>query len=319
MVNIDCIGSRYYAYNIYIDLSNHPMHITRVWSDNHMLEQFKPKQIGVIYAIVLLISHKSQKNLRWSRQQYVTFNECLWNGLTWVNGPYATYQKAIIGGPCCYVTPFAAHNSLLFALHGSIIPTSDSPGKTTCITTCCKVTSPRARQVTRCCLGRIFNRNSNNHSCCSLQRFSAVIAMKFCTFHDSYAVVACANLCRNMIPYTLHPNFPSYLNYNGKSLVKLAPGQLARTFTDSILTSLCNPRDHCTHSLCQNCYTVQLITSNLPTYLHMGTTLWLGVVLYALVPETMHGIIVGKRVRTRQLSDRYCTCVWMSGMFWCDQ
>ena len=62
--------------------------------------------------------------------------------------------------------------------------------------------------------------------------------------------------------------------------------------------SLCNPRDHCTHSLCQDCYTVELITSNLPTYLHMGTTLWLGVVLYALVPETMHGIIVGKRVRT---------------------
>ena len=83
--------------------------------------------------------------------------------------------------------------------------------------------------------------------------------------------------------------------------------------------SLCNPRDHCTHSLCQDCYTVELITSNLPTYLHMGTTLWLGVVLYALVPETMHGIIVGKRVRTRQLSDRYCTRVWMSGMFWCDQ
>ena len=75
------------------------------------------------------------------------------------------------------------------------------------------------------------------------------------------------------------------------------------------MTSLCNPRDHCTHSLCQDCYTVELITSNLPTYLHMGTTLWLGVVLYALVPETMHGIIVGKRVRTRQLSDRYCTCV----------
>ena len=73
--------------------------------------------------------------------------------------------------------------------------------------------------------------------------------------------------------------------------------------------SLCNPRDHCTHSLCQDCYTVELITSNLPTYLHMGITLWLGVVLYALVPETMHGIIVGKRVRTRQLSDRYCTRV----------
>ena len=95
------------------------------------------------------------------------------------------------------------------------------------------------------------------------------------------------------------------------------------TFIISVLRfyihSLCNPRDHCTHSLCQDCYAVELITSNLPTYLHMGITLWLGVVLYALVPETMHGIIVGKRVRTRQLSDRYCTRVWMSGMFWCDQ
>ena len=86
-----------------------------------------------------------------------------------------------------------------------------------------------------------------------------------------------------------------------------------------LINSLCNPRDQCTHSLCQDCYTVELITSNLPTYLHMGITLWLGVVLYALVPETMHGIIVGKRVRTRQISDRYCTRVWMSGMFWCDQ
>ena len=33
----------------------------------------------------------------------------------------------------------------------------------------------------------------------------------------------------------------------------------------------------------------------------------------------MHGVIVGKRVRTRRLSDRYCTRFWMSGMFWCDQ
>ena len=84
------------------------------------------------------------------------------------------------------------------------------------------------------------------------------------------------------------------------------------------ITSLCNPRDHCTHSLFQDYCIVKLITSNHLTYLHMGTTLWRGIVLYALVPKTMHGVIVGKRVRTRRLSDRYCTRVWMSGMIWCD-
>ena len=83
--------------------------------------------------------------------------------------------------------------------------------------------------------------------------------------------------------------------------------------------SLCNPRDHCTHSLFQDCCIVKLVTSNHPTYLHRGTTLRWGIVLYALVRKTMHGVIVGKGVRTRRLSDRYCTCVWMSEMFWCDQ
>ena len=84
------------------------------------------------------------------------------------------------------------------------------------------------------------------------------------------------------------------------------------------LTSLCNPRDHCTHSLFQDYCIVKLITPNRLTYLHTGTTLWRGIVLYALVPKTMHGIIVGKRVRTRRLSDSYCTRVWMSGIIWCD-
>ena len=82
--------------------------------------------------------------------------------------------------------------------------------------------------------------------------------------------------------------------------------------------SLCNPRDHCTHSLFQDYCIVKLITPNRLTYLHTGTTLWRGIVLYALVLKTMHGIIVGKRVRTRRLSDRYCTRVWMNGMIWCD-
>ena len=84
------------------------------------------------------------------------------------------------------------------------------------------------------------------------------------------------------------------------------------------MISLCNPRDHCTHSLFQDYCIVKLITPNHLTYLHTGTTLWRGKVLYALVPKTMHGIIVGKQVRTRRPSDRYCTRVWMSGMIWCD-
>ena len=75
------------------------------------------------------------------------------------------------------------------------------------------------------------------------------------------------------------------------------------------ISSLCNPRDRCTHSLLQDYCIVKLITPNRLAYLHTGTALWRGIVLYALVPKTMHGIIVGKRVRTRRLSDRYCTSV----------
>ena len=75
------------------------------------------------------------------------------------------------------------------------------------------------------------------------------------------------------------------------------------------VNSLCNPRDHCTHSLFQDYCIVKLITPNQLTYLHTSTTLWRGIVLYALVPKTMHGVIVGKRVRTRRLGDRYCTRV----------
>ena len=30
---------------------------------------------------------------------------------------------------------------------------------------------------------------------------SEVIAMKFCTCHDSTAVVACADMCKDMVPY----------------------------------------------------------------------------------------------------------------------
>ena len=84
------------------------------------------------------------------------------------------------------------------------------------------------------------------------------------------------------------------------------------------ICSLCNPRDHCTHSLFQDWCIVKLITSNCPSYLHLGTTLLRGIVVYALVRKAMHGIIVGKRVRTRRITDRYCTHVWMSGMLCCD-
>ena len=69
----------------------------------------------------------------------------------------------------------------------------------------------------------------------------------------------------------------------------------------------------------QDCCIVKLITSNRPSYLHMGTTLGLGKVLYALIRKTMHGVIVGKQVCTRPLSNHYCTRVWISLMFWCDQ
>ena len=54
-------------------------------------------------------------------------------------------------------------------------------------------------------------------------------------------------------------------------------------------------------------------------YLHRVTTLWRGIIFYALVRKTMHGVIVGKRVRTRRLSDRYRTRFRMSRIFWCDQ
>ena len=69
---------------------------------------------------------------------------------------------------------------------------------------------------------RFFNRYSNSMkiSFCSYSCCSEVITMKFCTWHDSCAVVACAKFYSDMIPYngvTLKPIFPSNLSYDGKS------------------------------------------------------------------------------------------------------
>ena len=47
-----------------------------------------------------------------------------------------------------------------------------------------------------------FHRNSNSRqtSFCSHLRYTTLVAIKFCTWHDSCAVVACAK-CSDMIPY----------------------------------------------------------------------------------------------------------------------
>ena len=111
--------------------------------------------------------------------------------------------------------------------------------------------------------------------------------------------------------YRISPLAPSatmVLNMHVRWTLSLIRQQGMGSNTHTI-SSLCNPRNHCTHSLFQDYCIVKLITPNRLTYLLTGTTLWRRIVLYALVPKTMHGIIVGKRVRTRRLSDRYCTRV----------
>ena len=59
---------------------------------------------------------------------------------------------------------------------------------------------------------RFFHRDSNLMGIvfCSHPSWSEVIAMKFCTWHDSCAAVACAKCCNDLIPYngaTLTPIF----------------------------------------------------------------------------------------------------------------
>ena len=64
-------------------------------------------------------------------------------------------------------------------------------------------------------------------SFCSHPNSNEVIAMKFCTWQDSCAIVACATFCCDMITnnwLTAEWNFHQILIVMGKSLVKWAPG-----------------------------------------------------------------------------------------------
>ena len=70
--------------------------------------------------------------------------------------------------------------------------------------------------------------NSMENLFCSHPNYSEVIAIKFCTWHNSFTAKACAKFCSNMIPskgssYT-KTNFPWNLNYNRKKFVKWDPG-----------------------------------------------------------------------------------------------
>ena len=50
--------------------------------------------------------------------------------------------------------------------------------------------------------------------------------MRFCTWYDSCAVVACAKFCSDMMSYygvTLKPYFPLNLNYDGKIFREMGP------------------------------------------------------------------------------------------------
>ena len=72
---------------------------------------------------------------------------------------------------------------------------------------------------------QFHHRNSNSTwiSFCFQSRCSEVIVMKFCTWYDSCAVMACAKFCSNMIPYcgvTLKPIFPQIWIAMEKSFVK---------------------------------------------------------------------------------------------------
>ena len=63
--------------------------------------------------------------------------------------------------------------------------------------------------------------------CCSGPSCSVGIAMKFCTWHDSCAVMACAKFSSDMMPYngvTLKPIFHQIWIMMEKSFVKCVPG-----------------------------------------------------------------------------------------------
>ena len=85
---------------------------------------------------------------------------------------------------------------------------------------------------------RFFHRNSNSMaiSFSSHPSCSAVIAMKFCTCHDSCVVVACAKCCCSMIPYngvTLKPIFHLIWITMEKSYVDLGHTELSYLCTGS--------------------------------------------------------------------------------------
>ena len=70
------------------------------------------------------------------------------------------------------------------------------------------------------------NLNSMKLSSLSYPSYSWVIAMKFCTWHDTCGIVAYTIFCNSMIPLkgvTLKTNFPTNLNSDGKIIFEMSP------------------------------------------------------------------------------------------------
>ena len=86
---------------------------------------------------------------------------------------------------------------------------------------------------------RFFHPNSNwmDISFCSHPSCSEVIAMKFCTWHDSPAIMTCAKFCSNILPYNgviRKLNSHRILITTEKSLVKWAPRGLVNKLSPDI-------------------------------------------------------------------------------------
>ena len=74
--------------------------------------------------------------------------------------------------------------------------------------------------------GRLFHRNLNSMEISFRSHFDTVIVTKFCTCHDSYAVVSCARICCDLMAsngITERRNFHWIWIVGKKSLVKRAP------------------------------------------------------------------------------------------------
>ena len=73
-----------------------------------------------------------------------------------------------------------------------------------------------------------WNSNLKENSFWSHPSCGEVIAMKFCTGHDSCAVLACAKFCSNIIPYNgvTFKIFHQNLHYNGKIIPEMGPSFL---------------------------------------------------------------------------------------------